>query len=297
MINVLIILYILINSMYIILFTIFFLNFTFGGDYVFIGNMDFRQIFKSLEISDMFLKEEYLYRELKNDSSSYTHYPYELEKKLYQAILTGNIVDIEKVGNEYSAYPRSVLCQNNSIRSLKNNLICSCALITRMAIETGLEENYAYFLSDLYINKIESLNEEEPLVDLNAIMILDFMTQIKNSLTTDKNDYSNLTREVIKYIDDNLCSNFTLTDAAEHVNTNSSYLSRIFKKEVGVSFTKYIHINRVKKAKHLLLFTNLSLVEISTLLGYTTQSHFCKIFKEISGMTPNGFKHDNIKKD
>ncbi|GKX27945.1 hypothetical protein SH1V18_04250 [Vallitalea longa] len=263
---------------------------------MFIGNMDFRQIFNSFKISDMFLKEEYLYKELKNNSSSYTHYPYELEKKLYQAILTGNLVDIEKVGNEYSTYPRSVLCQNNSIRSLKNNLICSCALITRMAIETGLEENYAYFLSDLYINKIESLNEEELLVNLNAIMILDFMTQIKNSLTTNKNNYSDITKKVIKYIDDNLCSNLTLTDVAKHINTNSSYLSRLFKKEVGVSFTKYIHINRIKKAQHLLLFTNLSLVEISTLLGYTTQSHFCKIFKQISGITPNNFKQNHVKK-
>ncbi|WP_273325577.1 AraC family transcriptional regulator [Vallitalea guaymasensis] len=264
---------------------------------MFIGNMDFSQIFNSLKITDMSKKEEYLYQESKNDSINYSHYPYELEKRLYQAIITGNIDELEKVGYEYSNYPSSVLCENNSIRSLKNNMICSCALITRMAIETGLEENYAYFLSDLYINKIESLRDEESLLNLNAIMILDFMTQIKNSLSSNKKNYSPLTKEVIKYINDNLCTNFTLTDVADHVNANSSYLSRTFKKEVGTSFTKYIHMNRIKKAKHLLLFTNLSLVEISARLGYTTQSHFSKIFKQISGMTPNTFKQNHIKPD
>lgn len=252
--------------------------------------MNFSQIFNNSKTTSMLLEEEHSFYDL---SEAPIHYPYELEKKLFQAIIDGNLEEIEHIGYEYSTYPSSVLCKNNSIRSLKNHLICSCTIITRIAIEAGLDEKYAFFLSDLYINKIESLNHKDPLLNLNSVMILDFVTHTKNNLASNINNYSNLTKKIIKYINENLYTNFTLTDVAAYVNANSSYLSRTFKKDVGISFTQYVHTNKIKKAQHLLLFSNLSLVEISTKLGYTTQSHFSKTFKQVSGITPKQFKQNH----
>lgn len=260
---------------------------------MFIGSLNLSQIFDSTIMTDVLLEEKLLFQELE-ESSIQSHYPYELEKRLYEAMVDGDLKKIEELGSEYNTYTSSVLCENNSIRSLKNKLICSCALITRMVIDSGVDEKYAYFLSDLYINKIESINKEEPLLNLNAHMILDFMTQIKNSLAYNKNHYSSLTKKVIQYINDNLYTHLTLTDAANYVNANSSYLSRVFKKEVGITFIQYIHNSRIKRAQHLLLFSNLSLVEISTKLGYATQSHFNKMFKEITDMTPKQFNKTHI---
>lgn len=260
---------------------------------MFIGNINFRQIFQTSKNADMLLEEDRLFQELDKT----THYPYELEKRLHRAILAGNLDELEHLGYEYSTYTPSVLCHNNSIRSLKNHLICTCTIITRIAIEAGLNEKYAFFLSDLYINKIESLNQKEPLLNLNSVMILDFISHTKNTVATNVNSYSPLTKQMIQYINKNLYTNFSLTDVATYVNANSSYISRTFKKDVGISFIQYIHTNRVKKAQHLILFSDLSLAEISNKLGYATQSHFSKTFKKISGITAKQFKqnqtHDN----
>ncbi|QUI24733.1 AraC family transcriptional regulator [Vallitalea pronyensis] len=239
-------------------------------------------------MTDMLLEEERAFQNIGETS----HYPYALEKKLYQAILEGNLEEIENLGYAYSTYSPSVLCRNNSLRSLKNNLICNCTVVTRIAIEAGLDEKYAFFLSDLYINKIESLHQKETLLNLNSVMIFDFISHTKNSVATHMNNYAPLTQKIIKYVSKNLYKNFSLKDVANHVNANSSYLSRMFKKDVGMSFTQYIHTNRIKKAQHLILFSNLSLIEISTKLGYTTQSHFSKTFKQITGITPNQFKQN-----
>lgn len=262
-----------------------------GGNVMFIGNLDLKKIQKSFNMTDIMKQSQQVQ---KDDNLLESHHPYALEKRLRIALVEGNIEEVEKIGSEYSSYPMPVLCQNNSIRSKKNNMICSCALITRVAMQAGLEEKYAYYLSDLYINKIESLEDEEALTYLNAVMIMDFMTQIKSGIVYSKTTTSSLIQNTLSYINQHLYDDLSLTQVAEKLEVNSSYLSRLFKQEVGMPFTEYIHRSRIKKAQHLLLLTDLSIVDISNRLGYTTQSHFTKTFKKICGMTPKQYKQEPI---
>lgn len=260
---------------------------------MFIGSLNLSEILDASKKTDMLLKDEFSLHALDGDTTFF-HHPYELEQRLYAAIIDGDIKRIEAIGLEYTQYPRSILCHDNNIRSLKNNLICSCALITRVAIQAGVNEKYAYFLSDLYINKIESLEKEEPLLNLNAIIILDFAKLIKNSVLKDRDHYSSITRDVISYVNENLYNQLSLSEVAKYVNTNTSYLSRVFSHEVGMSFNHYIHENRIKKAQHLLLFSELSIVEIADKLGYCSQSHFSNTFKKITRYTPKQFKNRHV---
>lgn len=259
---------------------------------MFIGNIDLSEIQKSFNITDIMKQTQHVQ---KDDTLFETHHPYALEKRLNMALIEGNIEEIEKIGHEYSSYPTPVLCQNNTIRSKKNNMICSCALITRVAMQAGLEEKYAYYLSDLYINKIESLEDEDALNYLNAVMLMDFMTQIKSGIVYSKTTTSTLIQNTLSYIDQHLYDDLSLTQVADVLESNSSYLSRLFKQEVGIPFTEYIHHSRIKKAQHLLLLTDLSIVDISNKLGYTTQSHFTKTFKKICGVTPKQYKQEHVK--
>ncbi|WP_170311514.1 helix-turn-helix domain-containing protein [Vallitalea okinawensis] len=259
---------------------------------MFIGNINLKEIQESFNMTDIMKESKQLE---KDDTLLDSHHPYALEKRLNLALIEGNIEEVEKIAREYSSYPTPVLCQGNPVRSKKNNMICSCALITRVAMKAGLEEKYAYYLSDLYINKIESLEDEEALNYLNAVMLMDFMSQIKSGIVHRKTPTSPLIKNTLHYIDQHLYDDLSLTQVAEDLDVNSSYLSRIFKQEVGIPFSEYIHQSRIKKAQHLLLLTELSIVEISNKLGYTTQSHFTKIFKKICGMTPKQYKQEHVK--
>ena len=64
--------------------------------------------------------------------------------------------------------------------------------------------------------------------------------------------YSIFIKQAINYIDEHLTDDMTLETIAESVHSNASYLSRIFKKEVGTSVITYITDLRIKKAKDLL---------------------------------------------
>ncbi|GAA2934859.1 helix-turn-helix transcriptional regulator [Enterococcus raffinosus] len=77
---------------------------------------------------------------------------------------------------------------------------------------------------------------------------------------------------------------------ANHVYLSQFYFSRLFKKEIGVSFITYLNQQRIEQAKVLLTQSNLSIKSISQNIGYSQTSYFCKIFKELVGMTPVNYR-------
>jgi two-component system response regulator YesN len=73
--------------------------------------------------------------------------------------------------------------------------------------------------------------------------------------------------------------------AAEH-NVSLAYFSRLFKLEVGATFSDYLTQVRVEKAKELLTHRNLRLSDISTLVGYDDPKYFSQIFRKVAGVSP-----------
>jgi len=82
----------------------------------------------------------------------------------------------------------------------------------------------------------------------------------------------------------------TLQDMAKRLNLNSNYLSELFKKESGIGFVAYLNTIRICKAKSLLLESDATVEAISNEVGYTSASHFSRIFKKITGQTISDFR-------
>ena len=68
------------------------------------------------------------------------------------------------------------------------------------------------------------------------------------------------------------------------------YLSRLFKKEMGITLTAYIADLRTKKAAELLKTSMLSVAEIAMYVGYPDSNYFVKVFKKRYGMTPSAYR-------
>lgn len=101
-------------------------------------------------------------------------------------------------------------------------------------------------------------------------------------------------RKIIRDIEDiiagNLDKEVSLEKIALQLYLNPSYLSRLFKENVGKSFTKYVMEKRIEKAKELLREENYKIYEIGEFVGYENTKYFNKVFKEMVGITPKEYR-------
>lgn len=109
------------------------------------------------------------------------------------------------------------------------------------------------------------------------------------SLTFTANEDIN---QVLRYIAENLDKKISLQSAADHIYKNSSYLSRLFKQHIGMSFTDYLIRQRIEKATRLLADSSLSAEEISEQIGIDNVSYFYQFYKRETGKTPRGGRGD-----
>lgn len=114
-----------------------------------------------------------------------------------------------------------------------------------------------------------------------------------SEILENNNNNSNITviNLAKKYIINNFNKNITLKDVADEVFLSQNYLSELFKKEIGEGFYDFLSNYRIKKAKEILLTTNLKVYEIAKNVGYNDVITFGRTFKKITGTTPNNFRN------
>lgn len=91
-------------------------------------------------------------------------------------------------------------------------------------------------------------------------------------------------------------SQFGLAFAAEELGVNSSYLSRLFKKETDKNFVDYLTDIRIEKAIYLLETTKLKNSDIAAAVGFEDERYFGKVFKKKQGITPKQWREENSRK-
>lgn len=207
--------------------------------------------------------------------------------RIFQAIKDGNKEELIKNWNLLTYQTLSVFCVTSELRNRKNQAIGAIAIATRYAIEGGLPSEIAFSLSELYIQNIEKSNDVNSILPLVKEAACTFTEHVKIHM---RRNYSKTVITCQNYILKNLYKEISLKQLAHITNKNSMYLSTLFKKEVGLTLSKYIHRKKVEEAKKLLTLTNYSLLEISTLLNFNNQSYFTKIFKKYTTITPKQYR-------
>ena len=105
------------------------------------------------------------------------------------------------------------------------------------------------------------------------------------------NKYSPMTLLIIKYIEENYYLNdININDISEKLEVTSSYLSKLLKKETGVSFIDYLTNMRIKKAMYIMEDPTIKIYDVAELVGYSNQHYFCRAFKRAVGFSPTEYK-------
>ena len=91
-------------------------------------------------------------------------------------------------------------------------------------------------------------------------------------------------------IDARIRTDLNLNILCRNCKISQSYLSKLFRAYFGVSVMDYIHLKKLAQAKMYMVFTDLTITEISYRMGYNDSSYFSKVFKKYEGMAPKQYQ-------
>lgn len=116
---------------------------------------------------------------------------------------------------------------------------------------------------------------------------------VKHLLTDQEIDAGKLSKGVaaaVEYVRKHYKESISLEQIAQEVHLNSEYLSRIFKEEVGCTYSSFLSETRLKKAAYLLSHTSERIQAIAEQVGYPNVSYFSTTFKKRYGINPYEYR-------
>jgi AraC-like DNA-binding protein len=99
--------------------------------------------------------------------------------------------------------------------------------------------------------------------------------------------------DTVSYIQLNLKQPLTIAFLAKRVNQNQDYFSRQFLQYTGERPLHFIHEKRIERAQYLIATTNMPFAEIASETGFDMLPYFSKIFKRVTGITPNKYRQQH----
>ena len=236
----------------------------------------------------MTISKDWIYKEYINRENMIIHAPYEPEMEFYSYVKNG---DLDKVNvylkRDFTAMPGLGKLSDNEIRNFRYHFIITAAMISRACIDAGLSLEQAYSLSDFYIQKVDKINSLKEIDQLHKKMVVDYTKLMKK--TKASTVYSKPVVQCINFIYAHLHMRITLDRLASEVSLSPGYLSRLFKKEMGMSVSEYISTQKIETAKNMLRYSDYSPAQIASILGYPSQSYFTECFRKATSVTPKRF--------
>ncbi|HYH05002.1 MAG TPA: helix-turn-helix transcriptional regulator, partial [Bacillota bacterium] len=104
------------------------------------------------------------------------------------------------------------------------------------------------------------------------------------------NQYKHILDQVIQMVQQEYDTDLSLEICAERLNYHSSYIRRVLKKEMDITFSDYLANYRLAVAKRLLRESDLSVAEIAEKLRYHNPQNFIRYFKKLEGITPGQYR-------
>ena len=216
---------------------------------------------------------------------SFTPYPYDKEKQLIYAIQTGNTADARRYLNEILGH--IFFASADNLEAIKIRAMELCVLISRAALDSGADMNSIYQYNVQILSDFFELQTIEDVCATLTEILRRFSDETFRFMEVKHVD---LLSKAVSFIRTNYMHKISLEDVADYIYLSPSYLSKIFKEELGTNFNSYLNLVRIEKSKILLLSEQLSISEVSELVGFFDQSYFNKVFKRITGMTPKKYR-------
>lgn len=232
-------------------------------------------------------------------------------------ILEGENIIKDKNGKQFILKPNEAIILAPNSQHLSNDFTGD---LKRFSIAFSVSEDtmvnkvlnslnfYVYMLSKKMLDNLNKIYAECDKCTLLSVYIIrnrifeiieEFLALKKYNENFSDNTFfphNLIISNVKKYINDNLDLVFTCKDVSDYCKYNEIYLNRIFKKNTGETLLKYIHRKKTEYAQTLLKNNNLTISEISSLLGFKNVYYFNTFFKREAGVAPGVYKETSSNK-
>lgn len=242
----------------------------------------------------MNIKKEIFYKEYTRRENEVLRAPYNPELEFYSVIKLGDVEKTRELCKEPLHTKEGIgILSEDPLQNMKYHFTITTAIVARYCIEGGMDLPQAYGLSDFYILKVDKYKTIEDISVLHAIMCVDYAKHMRN-LRKKKVSSIHIVK-CIDYIYDHLHTRITVKLLAKITGISSPYLSRLFKKETGISISQYIQTCKIETAQNMLIYSEHSLAQISATLAFSSQSYFNEVFKKHTGLTPLEYRSLNLR--
>lgn len=182
------------------------------------------------------------------------------------------------VVDELNQYKMKSNFDGKMLKKFQNQIVQEIYLMLYETKKTGDE----IFTSRQY----QELREQSLLTLEDFERWLLWLLKKAKELMSERRDENTPVGQAKCFIAEHLDEEMNCKDVADAVHLDADYLSKLFKKETGISMLKYIHKERIHLAGKLLMMTDQSVSDIAMQTGYTNASHFATAFKKETGMSP-----------
>jgi len=134
----------------------------------------------------------------------------------------------------------------------------------------------------------EKVKHMVSLLETFAVQLCESLSKIRElESRLERNELHKAKEYVAKHFTD---PNLGLIEVASYAGLSPAHFSHVFKKSVGISFTRFIQRVRVDEAKQLLMRSEKSITEICFCCGFNSVAHFIRVFRSQEHTTPSGYK-------
>ena len=228
-----------------------------------------------------------------NRENDIHHSTYDEEMLQYTLLKNGDRRAIKECRKMFRGALEGILSKD-PLRNWKYMFVASTTLCCRFAMDGGVDSETAYNISDLYIQRADTASSKEEIFKIHDEMVKAYLE--RTSSLQNENAFSRPVIRTIDYVDRHLHSTIRLNDIAEEADVTPNYLSALFAKEMKMTISRYIRKRRIEASESLLQYYDYSITEIAEYFDFSSVSHFIKVFKEETGMTPAVYKQTKFRR-
>lgn len=226
------------------------------------------------------------FESLERSQSFHTFFPKQIENEMFDAIKISDKEQVDRILEQFVAevFTKDLNHHQYQIIFIRflNDLI---ELMQTLGINVlEVEDNKTIF------EEIYNLKSKRDVKEWFTNMIIYPLIQTIEQRS--ESQYKNISDKMIHIIQEEFDTDLTLETIAARLHYNPNYLSSIFRKEMNISFSEYLSMYRINKAKEWLVETKMSVKEISERLNYNNSQNFIRSFKKFEGTTPGKYRDE-----